>query len=257
MTAGKDGASPPVGAPRPREHPGQDLGWSAASYHAEVDKLSRTLAGLTVEDWAIADEHGRTVRALLDELLLLEYTHTTRLAQIGSGAAAQARVRYIRHSHRADPPAVGRAGTLGWAEQIGITELELAHAHRVLVSRLLQTSLTAEAIRALTLRPSDPLPSADLHGVLDVVIHRLAPDLFIDSGRGPRRVEIRLSGPGGGHWVLGPPQEPVSVAISAAAGDFALLVGRRVTVEAMPKVFEGDADLGGRLLAAVPEFAST
>ena len=257
MTAVGDGTGAGFDTRAPRPDAGQDLGWTVASYHAEVGKLSRTLAGLTAEDLARTDAHGRTVPTLLDDLVLIEYTHTTRLAQLHSGAAAQARARYIQQSHRTGPPTPGRSGQGGWTEQVSVSALGLAHAHRLLVSRLLQTALTAEEIRALAARPSDPLPPDHLRAVLEVVIGRLAPDTFTDSGRGPRRVEIGLSGPGGGDWVLGPRERPPTVSISAAAWDFARLAGRRVTPDAMPIRLEGDSELAGRLLAAVPEFGST
>ncbi len=257
MTTVGDGTGAGSDTRAPARDATRDLGWTLASYHAEVGKLADTLARLTAEDLARADANGRTVGVLLDDLILIEYTHTTRLAQIGSGAAAQARARYIQHSHRAEPPAPAGSGQSGWGEQVGITELGLAHAHRLLVSRLLQTTLTAEEIRALTARPSDPLPAEHLRAVLDVVIGRLAPDVFTDSGRGPRRVEIGLSGPGGGEWVLGPREHPPTVSISASAWDFARLAGRRATADAMPIRMEGDAELAALLLMAVPEFGST
>ena len=118
----------------------------------------------------------------------------------------------------------------------------------LLVVRAFEVWTHADDVRRATARPLQTPPPRDLRAMSMFSVSTLPLLVPSELVKGPAR--IVLTGPGGGTFDLDGPGSERSVTLVADVVDYCRTAARRIDIDAMPAIIEGDRDHAEALLTA-------
>ena len=244
----------------------------------QADALGVLLASLRDHEWDAVTAAGWTVHELVGHLLAAASYLTWHLGLLtedpaGGETAWVPRSQTVIDGQRGRRPADTAAAWRVQAELLlahvsGASEAELkrpvpwfdGEAPMVVLAivHAFETWVHAEDMRRATGRAPEAPSAADVARMSNLAV-RLVADFMADGGHEGRAIRVVLTGAGGGDWTLGlggfEPAGPPDVTLTADVVAFCTLIGGRLSPAQLPRVVEGDGELGDELLRAAASLA--
>jgi uncharacterized protein (TIGR03083 family) len=246
-------------------------------YRAQSERFARAIDDVSQGNLDAATTNGLSARDLVvheaaQESLLAQAVGASPLPEIAEtdiDARTAAFVEHFQARALDDAIDVWQAAVdanCEWARTTTATAvnwrgLDLA-ADDAIVVRAFETWIHTDDLRRVVGLPGQPPAPHHLALMSDLAGRALSMSLaLVGRAREGKTARLVLTGPGGGEWLVamdgsGPGHGVADVSVTADTVDWCLLVGDRITPEALEHAVEGDAELAADLLAAAPALAT-